>query len=383
MDNYNPEIDRFVRIKVIGVGGGGSNAVSRMMETGLRGVDFFIVNSDAQALCGSKVRHKIQIGPKSTGGLGAGADPGVGLLAAKESRHEIEQALEGCDMVFITVGMGGGTGTGAAPIVADVARELGALTVAVVTKPFSFEGKRRGSFSDEGLAVLRGKVDTLIVIPNDQLLKVASPKTSLQDAFKLADEVLRQGVQGISDLITVSGLINLDFADIKTIMTGEGSSALIGIGCGTGEHRAIEAANNAINSPLLESTIDGAQGILLNITGGKDMTLHEVYAAADIISTTADENANIIFGAVIDETLEDEVRVTVLATGFGEAVRYKVPKNDDREHENPKQQTVSSAPSAPTVASPQAASQVSRKYGKAPQMHDDLDIPSFLRAPGQ
>lgn len=326
--NQNPEIDRFVRIRVMGVGGGGSNAVTRMIDMGLRGVDFYIVNTDAQALCASKVRHKIQVGPKTTGGLGAGANPSIGLSAAKESQHEVEQALEGSDMVFITVGMGGGTGTGAAPIVADVARELGALTVGVVTKPFSFEGKHRRTTAEEGIAVLKGKVDTLIVIPNDQLLKVADPKLALKDAFKMADEVLRQGVQGISDLITVHGLINLDFADIKTIMTRAGS-ALIGIGEGKGEHRAIEAAENAINSPLLDTPIKGAQGILLNITGGRDMTLHEVNAAAEIVSNEAHENANIIFGSVVDETVEGVIRVTVLATGFGEAATSTIPQSED------------------------------------------------------
>lgn len=360
MDNYNPEIDRFARIRVIGVGGGGSNAVSRMIETGLRGVDFIVVNTDAQALVSSQVRHKIQIGPKTTGGLGAGADPGVGLQAGHESRHEIEQALEGSDMVFITAGMGGGTGTGAAPIIAEVAKECGALTVAVITKPFSFEGKQRRVVAEEGSEVLKGKVDTLITIPNDRLLNVVDPDTSLHDAFRLADDVLRQAVQGVSDLITIPGLINLDFADIRTIMH-EAGSALIGIGEGNGEHRAVEAAEAAINSPLLEASIEGAQGILLNITGGKDLSLHEVNAAAEIISNIADENANIIFGAVVDESLHGVVRVTVLATGFGEAARATIPLT----REEPK------------------ATPIPKSVPKIHQRHDDLDIPAFLRAPGQ
>ncbi len=361
--NQNPEIDRFVRIRVMGVGGGGGNAVTRMIDMGLRGVDFYIVNTDAQALCSSKVRHKIQLGPKTTGGLGAGANPSIGLSAAKESQHEIEQALEGSDMVFITVGMGGGTGTGSAPIVADVARELGALTVAVVTKPFSFEGKHRRTTAEEGIAVLKGKVDTLIVIPNDQLLKVADPKLALKDAFKMADEILRQGVQGISDLITINGLINLDFADIKTIMTRAGS-ALIGIGEGKGEHRAIEAAENAINSPLLDTPIKGAQGILLNITGGRDMTLHEVNAAAEIVSNEAHENANIIFGSVVDETIEGVIRVTVLATGFGEAATSTIPKAETgtktyniQPQEQQKKKAAVNDPDIPSFFRPRSARQ--------------------------
>jgi cell division protein FtsZ len=323
MDKSNPG-DRFAKIRVIGVGGGGCNAVTRMIEVGLRGVDFIAVNTDAQALLQSTVRHKIPIGHKATGGLGAGANPEKGQEAARESRHEIEQALEGSDMVFVTAGMGGGTGTGAAPIVAEVARELGALTVGVVTKPFNFEGKRRLRLAEEGIIALKAEVDTLIIIPNDRLTNNVETDTPLQEAFRMADDVLRQGVQGISDLITVPGLINLDFADICTIMRRAGS-ALIGIGQGMGEHRAMQAAEAAIHSPLLETELMGAQGILINITGGKDLTLKEVNAAAEIIGNIADENANIIFGTVIDESLEDTVRVTVLATGFGEAARMAIP----------------------------------------------------------
>lgn len=358
MESLNPG-DRFAKIRVIGVGGGGCNAVSRMIEVGLRGVDFIVVNTDAQALLQSTVRHKIQIGPKCAGGLGAGADPGKGLQAATESRHEIEQALEGSDMVFITAGMGGGTGTGAAPVVAEVARELGALTVGVVTKPFSFEGRQRRTVAEEGAAVLKAKVDTLITIPNDRLLQIIEPDTPMQDAFRMADDVLRQGVQGVSDLITVPGLINLDFADICTIMH-EAGSALIGIGEGIGEHRAVEAAEKAINSPLLESSIEGAQGVLINITGGRDLSLYEVNSAAEIVSNIADENANIIFGTVIDESMEGRVRITVLATGFGEAVRVVRPAAVEEEA---KKKVVSKIPQKPH--------------------QDDLDIPAFLRAPGQ
>ncbi|MBU0641620.1 MAG: cell division protein FtsZ [Planctomycetes bacterium] len=361
MENFTPEIERFAKIRVLGIGGGGCNAVNRMIEVGLRGVDFIVVNTDSQALVSSPVRHKIQIGPKTTGGLGSGADPGVGLQAAQESKHEIEQALEGSDMVFITAGMGGGTGTGGTPIVAEVAKEIGALTVAVITKPFSFEGRQRKVIADEGAAVLKEKVDTLITIPNDRLVHVIEPDTPLQDAFRVADDILRQGVQGISDLITIPGLINLDFADIKTIMHGAGS-ALIGIGEGSGEHRAVEAAEKAINSPLLESSIEGAQGILLNITGGRDLSLHEVNAAAEIIANIADENANIIFGAVIDESLEGVVRITVLATGFGEAARASIPFSSHEKDAAPEPKSI------PRIRSKQ---------------QDNLDIPAFLRAPGQ
>lgn len=361
-ETFNPEIDRFARIRVIGVGGGGSNAVTRMIEVGLRGVDFIIANTDAQALVTSKVRHKIQMGTKTTGGLGAGADPGIGLLAAQESRHEIEQALEGSDMVFITAGMGGGTGTGAAPVVAEVAKELGALTIGVITKPFSFEGRQRKMISEEGAAVLKSKVDTMITIPNDRILHVIDPETPVKEAFRRADDILRQGVQGVSDLITIPGLINLDFADIRTIMKGAGS-ALIGIGEGSGEHRAVEAAERAMTSPLLESTIEGAQGLLINITGGRDLSLHEVNAAAEIISNAADENANIIFGAVIDESIEGIVRVTVVATGFGEVAKASIPIDDTRQEKR-------------TFAGKDTRKAIS-------SAGDELDIPAFLRSTGQ
>ena len=309
------DLDRFAAIKVIGVGGGGNNAVNRMIAAGLNGVEFISVNTDAQALMHSQAPVRIQIGEKLTKGLGAGANPDIGEKAAQESREEIIKSLRGADMVFVTAGMGGGTGTGAAPVVAECAKEVGALTVGVVTKPFSFEGRRRQGQAELGTGKLKEKVDTLITIPNDRLLQVADKRTSMIDAFRIADDVLRQGVQGISDLIAVPGLINLDFADVKTIMTDTGS-ALMGIGYGSGDNRAVTAAEAAIKSPLLETSIEGARGVLLNITGGSSLGLLEVNEAAAIISDAVDPQANIIFGAVIDETFQDEVRVTVIATGF-------------------------------------------------------------------
>lgn len=352
MYEHQPASEEFAKIKVIGVGGGGNNAVNRMITAGLRGVEFLAVNTDAQALKGAMAGFKLQIGSKLTKGLGAGADPEVGNKAAEESREEIANALRGADMVFVTAGMGGGTGTGAAPIVAEVAKELGALTVGVVTKPFTFEGRKRQMQAEKGIQNLKGKVDTLITIPNDRLLQVVDKKTSLVDAFRLADDVLRQGVQGISDLIAVPGLINLDFADVRTIMADTGS-ALMGIGVSRGENRATEAARAAISSPLLETSIEGAKGVLLNITGGADLGLLEVNEAAEIISQAADPEANIIFGAVIDEAITDEIRVTVIATGFGDAdfVGWGRRKAN---------------------ASPVATPEVK-------PFSDDLDIPAFLR----
>ena len=322
------DLDRFAAIKVIGVGGGGNNAVNRMIAAGLNGVEFISVNTDAQALMHSQAPYRIQIGEKLTKGLGAGANPEIGEKAAQESREEIIKALRGADMVFVTAGMGGGTGTGAAPIVAECAKEVGALTVGVVTKPFSFEGRRRQGQAELGTAKLKEKVDTLITIPNDRLLQVADKRTSMIDAFRIADDVLRQGVQGISDLIAVPGLINLDFADVKTIMTDTGS-ALMGIGYGSGDNRAVTAAEAAIKSPLLETSIEGARGVLLNITGGPSLGLLEVNEAAAIISDAVDPEANIIFGAVIDEAFQDEVRVTVIATGFdGKPVNVHTGKSE-------------------------------------------------------
>ncbi|ACL69669.1 cell division protein FtsZ [Halothermothrix orenii] len=315
MFDIGTEIEQFANIKVVGVGGGGNNAVNRMIEEGLDGVEFIAINTDAQALLSSNAGMTIRIGEKITRGLGAGADPTIGKEAAEESREEIAQVLEGADMVFITAGMGGGTGTGAAPVVAEIAKNLGALTVGVVTKPFTVEGRKRMEKAEKGIEELKTKVDTLIIIPNDRLLEVAERQTSLMEAFKIADDVLRQGVQGISDLITITGIINLDFADVKTIMTDAGS-ALMGIGHAKGEDRATEAAKLAIASPLLEASIDGAKGVLLNITGGTDLGIHEANEAARVIQEVADPDANIILGAVIDESLEDEVKVTVIATGF-------------------------------------------------------------------
>ena len=306
----------FANIKVIGVGGGGNNAVNRMVDNQIKGVQFLAVNTENQVLELSKADVTIQIGEKVTKGLGAGANPQIGEEAAQESRDEITKALEGADMVFVTAGMGGGTGTGAAPIVAECAKEVGALTVGVVTKPFAFEGKRRRAAAEKGIEFLTQKVDTIIVIPNDKLLQVVDKKCSVSDAFGKADEVLRQGIKGISDLIQIPGLINLDFADVKTIMTNQGE-ALMGIGEGTGENRAADAAKMAINSPLLETAIDGAKGILLNISGSSELGIFEVNEAAQIISDAADPDANIIFGSVIDESLGDKVQVTVVATGFG------------------------------------------------------------------
>jgi cell division protein FtsZ len=305
-------------IKVVGVGGGGTNAVNRMVDAALTGVEFIAVNTDAQALLMCDADMKIHIGSKVTRGLGAGANPDVGRAAAQESRDELKEALKGADMIFVTAGEGGGTGTGGAPIVAELARELEALTVGVVTRPFSFEGRKRAQQAEDGIADLRERVDTLIVIENDRLLQVVEKKTSIVEAFKLADDVLRQGVQGITDLITIPGLVNLDFADVRTIMRDAGS-ALMGIGAASGENRAAEAARTAVSSPLLEASIEGATGILLNVTGGPDIGLFEVNEAAEVVTSAADQNANVIFGAVIDDAIGDEVRVTVIATGFGPA----------------------------------------------------------------
>ena len=308
------------KIKVIGVGGGGNNAVNRMVDNQIKGVQFLAVNTENQVLELSKADVTIQIGEKVTKGLGAGANPQVGEEAAQESREEIIKALEGADMVFVTAGMGGGTGTGAAPIVAECAKEVGALTVGVVTKPFAFEGKRRRAAAEKGIEFLTQKVDTIIVIPNDKLLQVVDKKCTITDAFSKADDVLRQGIKGISDLIQIPGLINLDFADVKTIMTEQGE-ALMGIGVGEGENRAVDAAKMAINSPLLETSIDGAKGILLNISGSSDLSIFEVNEAAEIISEAADPDANIIFGSVIDESLGDKVQITVVATGFNSSAK--------------------------------------------------------------
>lgn len=354
MFDIGTEIEQFANIKVVGVGGGGNNAVNRMIEEGLDGVEFVAINTDAQALMASNAGVTIRIGEKITRGLGAGSDPQIGYEAAEENAEEIAKAIDGADMVFITAGMGGGTGTGAAPVVAEAAKSQGALTVGVVTKPLTVEGKKRMSNAIEGIEELKTKVDTLIVIPNDRLLEVAEKQTSLMDAFKIADNVLRQGVQGISDLITITGIINLDFADVKTIMT-EAGSALMGIGKSEGENRATEAARLAIASPLLEASIDGARGVLLNITGGLDLGIHEANEAARVIQEVADPDANIILGAVIDEELENEVKVTVIATGFDTSrTKNKVQDTQDETITEEDFETESFS-------------------------GDDLDIPAFLR----
>jgi len=325
-------------IKVVGIGGGGTNGVNRMINSGLQGVEFIAINTDAQALQMSDADQKIHVGEKLTRGLGAGADPKIGMEAAEESKAEIEEALRGADMVFVTAGKGGGTGTGAAPVVAKLAREQGALTVGVVTRPFSFEGRRRSTYAEEGIKRLKENVDSLIIIPNDRLLQVAEKRTSMMDAFKMADDVLRKGVQGITDLITVPGLINLDFADVRTIMANSGS-ALMGIGESSSETRGTEAAKAAISSPLLEASIEGATGIILNITGGTDLGLFEVNEAAEIVHNAAHQDANLIFGAVVDETFGERVSVTVIATGFDQRMATRrreeqaVPPSPEREYE--------------------------------------------------
>lgn len=324
-------------IKVIGVGGGGNNAVNRMIDEGMQNVEFIAVNTDGQALNLSKAESKIQIGEKLTRGLGAGANPEIGKKASEESREQIEDAIQGADMVFVTAGMGGGTGTGAAPVVAKIAKEMGALTVGVVTRPFSFEGRKRQTQAAAGVEQMKAAVDTLIVIPNDRLLDIVDKSTPMMEAFKEADNVLRQGVQGISDLISVSGEVNLDFADVKTIMTDKGS-ALMGIGVASGENRAVEAAKKAISSPLLETSIVGAQGVLMNITGGENLSLFEAQEAADIVQDAADEDVNMIFGTVINPELEDELVITVIATGFNE-------KSVSRGPERPVQHERRQAPS--------------------------------------
>ena len=312
-ENYGTE-DTAI-IKVIGVGGAGNNAVNRMVDSGIEGVEFVTVNTDRQALLLSKAGTKIQIGEKITRGLGAGANPDIGAQAAEESKAEISEAIKGADMVFVTAGMGGGTGTGAAPIVASIAKEMGILTIGVVTKPFTFEGKKRLSQAERGVESLKGKVDTLVVIPNDKLLQIIDRKTSIVEAFKMADDVLRQGVQGISDLIKVPGLVNLDFADVKTIMLNTGM-AHMGIGRASGENRAEDAAKQAIQSPLLETSIEGARGVIINVTGGENLGLHEVNTAAELVQRSVDPEANIIFGAVIDKSLDEDIVITVIATGF-------------------------------------------------------------------
>ena len=367
------EVKDSAKIKVIGLGGGGSNAINRMMEARFSGVEFIVANTDLQALRASPAPVKLQLGARLTMGLGAGADPEVGKNAALEDREQIKKLLDGADMVFVTAGLGGGTGTGSAPIVAATAKEMGILTVAVVTKPFAFEGRRRSQQAEAGLAELRGVVDTLITIPNQRLLAVVDRGTPLLEAFKVADTVLLQAVQGISDLILVPGLINLDFADVRTIMAGMGM-ALMGAGIGKGEHRALDAAQKAVASPLLDETsIDGARGILINFTGGSDLSLHEVEEAARIVQEAAHEEAHIIFGAVIDPSLQDEVRITVIATGFSERKEANQPSGKVVDMQRPPR------PGAPSTKDWRRRVPADiRAEGDGPT-EEDLDVPAFLR----
>lgn len=381
MLEFDFEMEPLAKIKVIGVGGGGSNAVNRMIENGVKGVEFITVNTDAQALHLTKSEQKLQIGDKLTRGLGAGANPEVGKKAAEESREAITNSLRGSDMVFVTAGMGGGTGTGAAPVIAELAKEAGALTVGVVTRPFTFEGRKRSTQAEQGIEALKEKVDTLIVIPNDRLLEIVDKKTPMMEAFREADNVLKQAVQGISDLIAVPGLINLDFADVKTIMTERGS-ALMGIGVAAGENRAMEAAKKAIMSPLLETSIEGARGIIMNITGGSNLSLFEVNEAAEIVISASDPEVNMIFGASIDDSMKDEIKVTVIATGF----ESKAPSRS-------RMQMPPTAHAQPAAAEPQHHEPARpssggsgsngnsnlRPFGSNNMPSDQLDIPAFLR----
>ena len=364
MKEYEEEtmMDGAATIKVIGVGGAGNNAVNRMIEAGIKGVDFIAVNTDRQALQKSKASAKIQIGEKITRGLGAGANPDIGAQSAEENKSEIAETLRGADMVFVTAGMGGGTGTGAAPIVAQSAKEMGILTIGVVTKPFTFEGKKRLSQAERGIESLKGKVDALVVIPNDKLLQIIDRKTSINDAFRMADDVLRQGVQGISDLIAVTGTVNLDFADVKTIMLNTGI-AHMGIGRASGENRAEDAAKQAVQNPLLESSIEGAKGVIINITGGPNLGLHEVNTAAELVQRSVDPEANIIFGAVIDETLDEDIVITVIATGFEKGTETPNINNINSIVDKAWGEKINSIP-APIDNS---------------NSSNDLDIPSFLR----
>jgi cell division protein FtsZ len=371
MLEFDTNLDSLATIKVIGVGGGGNNAVNRMIEHGVQGVEFIAVNTDAQALNLSKAEVKMQIGAKLTRGLGAGANPEVGKKAAEESKEQIEEALSGADMVFVTAGMGGGTGTGAAPVIAQIARDLGALTVGVVTRPFTFEGRKRANQASGGIGAMKEAVDTLIVIPNDRLLEIVDKSTPMLEAFREADNVLRQGVQGISDLIATPGLINLDFADVKTIMSNKGS-ALMGIGVAAGDNRAAEAAKKAINSPLLETSIDGAQGVLMNITGGTNLSLYEVQEAADIVATATDQEVNMIFGSVINENLKDEIIVTVIATGFNEEVVQPKAARPQIGQAKPTINNIKREPKREELhQEPTRSSNVNQE--------EALDIPTFLR----
>lgn len=373
MFDFNQAAAENAEIKVIGVGGGGSNAVNRMIEANLTGVEFIAANTDQQALTNSNAKIKIQLGDKLTKGLGAGANYEVGKKAAEEDRDQIAEVLEGADMVFITAGMGGGTGTGAAPIVAEVAREVGALTVAVVTKPFSFEGRKRANAAELGIKNLKERVDAIIVIPNDKLMQISNENVTMLEAYGFADDILRQGVQGISDLITVPGQINTDFADVKTIMSLAGS-ALMGIGIASGENRAVTAAQMAISSPLLESSIEGAKGVLLNITAGPDLGIHEVHKACSIVQEVVDQDANIIFGHAVNEDMGDTLKITVIATGFGEEVRSNI---DPKRRMMEELRTIN-RPQPIEIPQPMPTQQVVNglpSYNNS----DEKEIPAFLR----
>jgi len=392
MDLNSQLSESFARIKVIGVGGGGCNAVNRMIEEGLQGIEFITVNTDAQALLLSKAPTRVRIGDKSTRGLGAGGNPESGRKAAEESAEELYEVLKGSDMVFVTAGLGGGTGTGAAPIIAQIAKEVGALTIGVVTRPFTFEGSRRAQSAENGISKLKEHADTLIVIPNDRLLQIVDKRASLQDAFRTADDVLRQGIQGISELITVPGLINLDFADVRAIMS-EGGAALMAVGTASGEDRARIAAESAISSQLLDITIDGARGILFNVTGGNSLTLFEVNQAAAIIKETAHPDVNLIFGAVIDPTMDDDLRITVIATGFDRAggLRPVEPAPRKASIEDARHHPVQQSQPAQPIQSQRPTSRPSEHASVSPASPefqprvlntDDLDIPAFLRNRG-
>ncbi|WP_462412586.1 cell division protein FtsZ [Neobacillus sp. Marseille-QA0830] len=374
MDFFDTNIDQYAAIKVIGVGGGGNNAVNRMIEAGVGGVEFIAANTDAQALKQSSAEIKMQIGATLTRGLGAGANPEIGKRAVEESKRQIEEVLTGADMVFVTAGMGGGTGTGAAPAIAKIARNIGALTIGVVTRPFKFEGHKRAANALKGINDMRDAVDTLIIIPNDRLLDIVDKKTPMVQAFHEADNVLRQGVQGISDLIAVPGLINLDFADVKTVMSHKGT-ALMGIGVAKGDNRAVEAAKKALNSPLLETSITGAQGVIMNITGGRNLSLFEVQEAAEIVSSACHEDLNMIFGSVINDNLKEEIIVTVIATGFNEhqAVPSQTPSDPSKEEmSEPKEQH--------TQEEREIKRQRVPEYDRdSTQSEEPFDIPAFLR----
>ena len=394
MAEVKPELETFAKIKVVGVGGGGGSAINRMIENGIKGVEFVAINTDIQALHYNKAGEKIHIGKTVTRGLGAGMNPDLGKGAAEESQNEIREALKGCDMVFVTCGLGGGTGSGASPIVAQVARDLGALTVAVVTKPFMFEGGQRKNIADRAFADLADKVDTIITISNDKLLQVIDKRTSLLEAFAIADDVLRQGVQGIAEIITVPGVINADFADVKAVMANAGS-ALMGIGQASGENKAIEAAKAAINSNLLDMSIDGARGIVFTITGGPDLSMNEVSDAAKVITSAADEDAKIIFGAVIDEKMKDQIKITVVATGFdgkSKSVKTELKNytpNPFVESENEKETSPASAlwgdkkATVPTIKNIPLKPLIDKRLEKTAEPEeedeDDLSVPAFIR----